>query len=139
MKRGRLLLIGLCLVLVVAAIFAGSAMVQGAGCSLVTIRGRDNIEPLTLSVKVGGCVVWMNYTGGATKGQDVRVIFKEGQKCKDMSDQAFGYSMDENKCYVTNWLKYGENGVLMFTKPGALEYEVMFKGGGSTSGTLVVK
>ena len=51
-------------------------------CEIVTIRGRDNIEPNMLTVKKGNCVVWINFTGSSPgyPSQSVMLSFKEGEK-----------------------------------------------------------
>jgi plastocyanin len=42
-------------------------------------------------------------------------------------------------CYVAGWMNYGQTASLMFTEPGTYAYQVDFKVGGNTSGTIVVK
>ena len=52
---------------VTMVIFIGNPVVSRAAekCEIVTIRGRDNIEPNMLTVKKGNCVVWINFTGSS--------------------------------------------------------------------------
>ena len=80
MNRISILLIAIGSVFILTmAVFLGDPGTTGAAetCNIVTIRGRDNIEPNMLTVKKGDCVVWMNWT----RDQDVLLSFKEGEKC----------------------------------------------------------
>ena len=119
-------------------IFLGDPGTMGAAeiCKIVTIRGRDNIEPNMLTVKKGDCVVWMNWT----RDQDVLLSFKEGEKCVRATKAPVGFKMDVPKgCYIASWLGYGETASLVFTQPGTYSYDVEFKVGGKNSGTIIVK
>jgi len=119
-------------------IFLDHPAIIGAAekCDIVTIRGRDNIEPNMLTVKKGDCVVWMNWT----RDQDVLLSFKEGEKCLRATKAPVGFAMDVSKgCYITGWLSYGQTSSLMFAEPGTYTYELAFKVGGKNTGTIVVK
>jgi plastocyanin len=111
-------------------------------CSIVMIRGRDNIEPNMLTIKKGDCVVWINFTGtsaGYTK-EDIQLSFKDGKKCVRATKAPVGFAMDVSKaCYITGWLSYGQTASLMFTDPGTYDYQVDFKVGGNNKGTITVK
>lgn len=105
-------------------------------CKIVTIRGRDNIEPNMLTVTKGDCVVWMNWT----RDQDVLLSFKEGEKCIRATKAPVGFKMDVPKgCYIAGWVGYGDTVSLVFTQPGTYSYDVEFKVGGKNKGTIVVK
>ena len=105
-------------------------------CDIVTIRGRDNIEPVMLTVTKSDCVVWMNWT----REQDVLLSFKEGEKCVRATKTPVGFKMDvPTGCYLAGWLSYGQTSSLVFTEAGTYEYEVQFKVGGSNRGTIIVK
>lgn len=52
----------------------GNSMAQEK-CLPVYIRSHAGIEPETLRVAKGDCVVWINWT----RGEDVKVIFREGK------------------------------------------------------------
>ena len=64
-------------------ILIGNPVTIGAAekCAIVTIQSHEGISPETLRIKKGDCVVWMNWT----HGEDVKVIFKEGKRCQDMT------------------------------------------------------
>jgi len=119
-------------------ILIGNPPTTGAAekCDIVTIRGRDNIEPVMLTVTRGDCVVWMNWT----REQDVLLSFKEGEKCVRATKTPVGFKMDvPTGCYLAGWLSYGQTSSLVFTEAGTYEYEVHFKVGGSNRGTIIVK
>ena len=119
-------------------IFLGDPIVIGAAekCDIVTIRGRDNIEPNMLTVKKGDCVVWLNWT----RDQDVLLSFKEGEKCVRATKAQVGFKMDvPSGCYLAGWMSYGQTSSLIFAEPGTYKYEVQFKVGGKNTGTVVVK
>ena len=139
MDKTKLLLIvtGVAFILTMA-IWPGNPVTTGAAekCDIVTIRGRDNIEPNMLTVKKGDCVVWMNWA----RDQDVLLSFKEGEKCVRATKAPVGFKMDvPSGCYIGEWLSYGQTASLVFAEPGAYKYEVQFKMGGKNTGTIVVK
>jgi plastocyanin len=145
MKKFKLLAIGVGIVLILTTvIFLANPEIIGAAeeCKIVTIRGRDNIEPNMLTIKKGDCVVWINFTGSAagyTK-QDIQLSFKEGEKCVRMTKAPVGFKMDvPSGCYIAGWISYGQTASLLFVEPGTYNYEVQFKVGGKNTGTIVVK
>ena len=110
----------------------------------VYIRSHAGIEPETLNVAKGDCVVWINWT----RGEDVRVIFKEGKKCADMTKAPVKFKPDFSGCYLTDYLNFGETSSLVFVEPGKFDYEVEFgrvsgdsteQAGPSSTGSIVVK
>ena len=97
-------------------ILLGNPVTIGAAekCAVVTIQSQEGISPAILHVKKGDCVVWVNWTHGA----DVKVIFKEGKKCQDMTKSSAGFRMDWNSCYVTDYLEFGRTSSLLFDQIG---------------------
>jgi len=146
MDKGKLSLMRAGAVFILTmAIFIGGPVTIGAAeiCNIVTIRGRDNIEPNMLTIEKGDCVVWVNFNGSSGAGytkHDVQLSFKEGEKCARMTKAPVGFKMDvPSGCYITGWLEFGETASLRFTEPGTCNYEVQYKEGGKNSGTIVVK
>ncbi len=139
MKKTKLLLTAVGVIFVLTmVIFIGNPVTLGAAekCDIVTIRGRDNIEPVTLKVKKGDCVVWMNWT----RNQDILLSFKEGEKCVRVTQSPVGFKMDvPTGCYLAGWLSYGQTASLVFAEPGTYDYEVQFKVGGANRGTIIVE
>ena len=127
-------------------ILIGNPVTIGAAekCAIVTIQSHEGISPETLRIKKGDCVVWMNWT----HGEDVKVIFKEGKRCQDMTKSAVGFRMDWSSCYVTDYLDYGRTSSLVFNEAGTFKYEVEFRPTSPTgavriglqkSGTIIVE
>jgi len=113
-------------------------------CFPVYIRSHGGIEPETLNVAKGDCVVWLNWT----RGDDVRVIFREGKKCADMTKAPVRFKPDFSGCYLTDYLNFGETSSLVFVEVGKFDYEVEFgrvtgglygPGRRIISGSIVVK
>ncbi len=139
MKNTKLVVIGAGVVFILAmGIFLENWATVGAAemCSIVTVRGRDNIEPKMLTVKKGDCVVWLNWT----RNDDVLLKFKEGEKCLRSTKAPVGFKMDvPSGCYMAGIMGYGQTASLVFQEPGTYNYEVEFKVGGKNQGTIVVK
>jgi hypothetical protein len=91
-------------------------------CIPVYIRSHAGIEPETLNVAKGDCVVWINWT----RGEDVRVIFREGKRCSDMTKSPVKFKPDFSGCYLTDFLGFGETSSLVFAEAGKYDYEVEF-------------
>jgi plastocyanin len=106
-------------------IFLGNPLTIGAAekCAIVTIKSQEGISPETSRIKKGDCVVWMNWT----RAEDVKIIFKEGKRCQDMTKSPVGFRMDWNSCYITDYLDFGRTSSLLFDQAGTFKYEVEFK------------
>ena len=141
MNRSIFAVIVLSMALIVGAVMAIPQSSQAAGCYLATIRAQEvGVEPMTLNIKVKDCVVFMNFTGTATKPEEVKVMFKEGVKCMAGMERIVGLSLDPNKCLASNWVGFGQTPAAVFTQPGKYTYEVMYKAGGpSVKGIINVK
>ncbi len=145
MSKSKLLLMATGAVFILTmVIFLNGPTAIGAAekCEIVAIRGQDKIEPNTLTVKKGDCVVWINFTSSSSgyPSQDVVLSFKEGEKCARTTKAPVGFKMDyPSGCYVAGWFSYGQTASLMFTDPGTYNYEVQFKAGGKINGTIIVK
>jgi hypothetical protein len=113
-------------------------------CFPLHIRSHAGVEPQVLDVAKGDCVVWINWT----RGEDVRVIFREGKKCADMTKGPVKFKPDFSGCFLTDYLGFGETSSLVFVEAGKFDYEVEFgrSGGGLygagrtiITGSIVVK
>lgn len=145
MSKTKLLLIVTGAVFIITTvIYLGGPATIGAAeiCKIVTIRGRDNIEPNMLTIKKGDCVVWINFTGSSPghPSQSIVLSFEEGEKCIRATKAPVGFKKDvPTGCYIAGWLGYGETASLMFAEPGTYNYEEQFKEGGKNTGKIVVK
>jgi hypothetical protein len=140
MKAKKLLLIGigaaLIFSLIIILVYQDKSN-AAEKCSIVNIRSYAGVEPEVLKVTKGDCVVWINWT----RGEDVKVIFKEGKKCADITKAPVGFKLDSSGCYVTDFLAFGQTSSLMFPVAGSFDYEVEFqrKVGKAVKGSIQVK
>jgi len=128
--------VGIALLITACFAMVSQEILQAQDCRLVRLVGRKApvLEPPTIVVSKGPCVIWFNKTQ-----REVKIIFEEGKKCQDVTDSPSGFTMD-SECYVTTWLKYGGTSSLRFNEPGTYEYMAEFstmpdKG----KGTIVVE
>ena len=136
-KKYLVILAGLVFILTTVLII-GSVLPIAAGesCNIVTIHGRSGVNPKTIAVSKGDCVIWMNWT----RDEDVSLSFKEGEKCLSATESQKGFKLDRaSSCFIAQELKYGDTVSLVFAKPGTYAYDIMFKVGGSTTGTIIVE
>ncbi len=124
------------------AIFVLSPMVSEAAeeCRVVQISGIGSpvsirIEPETLSVSKDTCVVWINWA----RATEVKVMFREGQKCAAATKAPTGFRMDAMNCLVTDYIPLGGTASLMFTEEGAYDYEVGAAFATPQRGRMIVK
>lgn len=113
---------------VVITILGNPAIIKAQEkCLPVYIRSHAGVQPETLFVAKGDCVVWINWT----RGEDVKIIFREGKKCADMTKSPKGFKADFSGCYLTDYIGFGETSSLVFEQAGRFDYEVEFaKSGG---------
>ncbi len=112
-------------------IVAQAARAQQRHCAVVDINRNSTIEPGTLEIAHGDCVLWLNWGDGA------EVIFNEGEKAKDMTKDPVKFKMDSKGRYVTDYFGRDETASLLFPKKGSFNYEVQFNsitGGKQESG-----
>ena len=133
MNRIRLLLIatGAAFILTMV-IFLGNPMAIGAAqkCAIVHISSHEGIDRETLTISRGDCVVWINMT----HGEGVKITFREGKKCADMTKSPVGFKPDWSGCYLTDYLDFGKTSSLIFVEAGTFKYEVQFSSTGSPLG-----
>ena len=123
MDMKRWIGIGASLTLILAMTLGNPGIVKAQEkCLPVYIRSHAGVEPETLNVAKGDCVVWINWT----RGEDVRVIFREGKKCSDMTKAPIRFKPDFSGCFLTDYLNFGETSSLVFVEAGRFDYEVEF-------------
>jgi len=111
-------------------------------CRLIKIHGRTEhptimIEPDTLWVSKGDCVVWFNRVAA----KEIQVVFEEGKKCLDVTNAPIGFSLDAHSCYVTSWIPFAGTSSLRFMEKGTYNYVVEAKGmkGVQAKGQIIVE
>jgi len=132
MKTTRYWLIaGITLLMVSATLFLASPKaVNAQQCEIVRIyatfqpQPSTRLEPETLSIDKGGCIVWLNW------GRDkVKVNFRAGKECQAVTEAPTGFKFDKTQdCYVTDFLSLGGTSSLKFNDSGTYKYEVTWEG-----------
>jgi hypothetical protein len=148
MKKREFSVIGVlaALGLVITFLLGNPAVIRAQEkCFPIHIRTHAGIEPQILEVAKGDCVVWINWA----REENVKVIFREGKKCADMTKAPVKFKPDFSGCYLTDYLGFGETSSLIFVEAGKVDYDVEFTRIGSfygagagtnkLSGTIVVK
>ena len=114
---------GAALMLALAMVLGNPGIVMAQEkCVPVYVRSHAGLDPETLNVAKGDCVVWVNWT----RGEDVRVIFREGKKCADMTKAPVRFKPDFSGCFLTDYLNFGETSSLVFVEAGRFDYEIEF-------------
>jgi len=141
-KRNYLVMIGVILILVAAVLMISKETITAQDCRIIRIHGQAYpeksvwLEPETLLLPKSGCVIWVNFARG-----NVKVIFEEGKKCKDVTEAASAFTMDESLgCYVTSFVDVGATSSLRFVEEGTLAYKVEIEGvAEKATGSIVVR
>jgi len=102
--------------------------VSAQECRLIKIHGKIDpstvmIEPDTIYVSKGDCVVWFNRVA-----KEIQVIFEEGKRCVDVTQAPMGFSVNEHSCYVTSWIPFAGTSSLRFMEKGTYNYVIETKG-----------
>jgi len=145
MKTNRLLMIVVVIIAVVGVnvILTPHQRVEAQECRIVRVHGGDvgwiedlSVEPTTVFVEKGSCVVWFN----RARADEVMVKFEEGKKCKDMTEAPAGFNMDKaNNCYVTSWIPFGGTSSLRFIEKGTFDYVIETAKGTKKEGKIIVQ
>jgi hypothetical protein len=135
----------------IAAIFLAACVVflsagetiDAQSCRIVRISGGAgvqvtdiNIEPQSLMIPKGTCVVWFN----RAKAQEVKVVFEEGKTCQNLTDAPVGFKIDAAKdCYVTDYISFGGTSSLRFVEEGTFKYTVETEAGEKGTARITVQ
>jgi len=122
----------------------GAEMATSSECLIVRIQGdpaqpdQIQLEPTTLWVKKGDCVVWFNNLRISVP--EVMIKFREGKKCGEMTEAPSGFKLDAiEDCYVTGMIPYAGTSSLRFQEKGEFAYEIMGAGKEIAKGKIVVQ
>ena len=143
MKRNKHLVtaIGVGFVFVMIFLAVTYDFIRAQECQIIRLKGTAypnttiNIEPKTIQIPKGGCVVWVNWI----RDPEVQIAFEEGKKCEDMTDASTGFKMDARNCYVTSFVPLGGTSSLRFNEVGTFSYEITAGGGSKEKGEIIVK
>lgn len=142
MKKGVAMFLGLCFVFCLGAIVINQQAVDASEARIVRIMGGAThnvqgirLEPAILTVTPGSVVIWNNWA----RATEVKIIFKEGKVCDDVTDAETGFKMDAQNCYVTTWIKLGGTTSLRFNEKGSYKYTVETSSGVKGQGEIQVQ
>ena len=140
MNKKRLLIsAGLTFVFAMTIFMTNQGAVNAQECRIIRLHGTAapdvtiDIEPKTLRISKGGCVIWSNWA----RASEVQIVFEEGKKCEDMTDSATGFKLDAHNCYVTSFVSIGSTSSLKFNEEGTFDYEVRAGVGIKEKGKIV--
>jgi hypothetical protein len=91
------------------------------------------VEPITTRVLEGAVVVWWN-----KGGEEVRIRFVDGEKCRIRSSSPSGFVLESENCYQTSYMAPGTISSLKFDEEGTYEFEVEYKGREVQKGAVIV-
>jgi len=146
-KKTLTLMFVLTLFFTTCVFLAGQNIALADECKIITIKGggRSGVstslgsiisaDPKSLHVTAGTCVVWVNFA----HANEVRVVFKDGKACSDVTDTPRGFSLDDQQCYVTNYLPLGGTSSLIFDNEGEYEYILEHGREETATGRIIVK
>jgi|LQYC01.1.fsa_nt_gi plastocyanin len=126
MKKKKLLIaIGVSFVVAVIIGLLGLQTISAQECRIIRILGRTDvypltIEPATIFINKGDCVVWFN----RVFTEEIQVAFKEGKKCLDVTKSPMGYTLNASNCYVSTWMPFAATSSLQFMEKGTYKYVV---------------
>ena len=121
--------------------------VIAADCTIIKIQGggKDGVstahgriiapDPSTLHVTGGTCVIWVNFA----QATEVRVNFRDGKTCADVTEAPTGFTLNSDQCYVTNYIPLGQTSSLVFNEEGVYEYTIEYGVEQTSTGKIIVK
>jgi len=136
MKRKRFLVtvLGMALVFSAVILITNLDSSNAGECRIVRISGPAyNLEPNTMLIKGGTCVVWINFA----RVPGVQVVFEEGKACEDVTDAPVGFKLDAKNCYVTNFIDFAATSSLLFNEKGVFRY-ILKAGQEKVNGKIIV-
>ena len=141
-KKKLLLVLGLISIFTLTIFILNQGISTAQECRIVRLWGQAfpepsiEIEPKTLVVSKGACVIWSNWV----RAEEVSVVFTEGKKCLDMTEAPTGFKMDlSTQCYVANFIKLGQTSSLRFPQDGTFKYEVIAGKNLKAAGEIIVQ
>ena len=141
-KKKLMIVMGFIFVFAMLILLSKLGTIFAQECRIIKIHGRTEhpsimIEPETIFLSKGDCVVWFN----RFTAEDVKVTFEEGKKCVDVTNAPIGFSLNAQSCYVTSWMPFVGTSSLRFIEKGTYDYTVEAKniGGVKAKGRIVVE
>jgi hypothetical protein len=141
-KKKLMIVMGFIFIFAMIILLSKLGTLSAQECRIIKIHGRTEhpsimIEPDTVFLSKGDCVVWFN----RFTAEDVKVTFEEGKRCVDVTKAPMGFSLNAQSCYVTSWMPFVGTSSLRFMEKGTYKYTVEAKniGGVKAEGRIVVE
>ena len=127
MNKNRLLvMIGFIFFFTTIFYLSNLRTISAQECRIVRFHDRTGypplrIEPSTIFLSKGDCVVWFNRVAAG----EVKVTIADGKKCASVTNASRGFCLDElTSCYVTSWIGFAGTSSLRFMEKGTYKYVV---------------
>ena len=141
-KNKYLFAAGICLIVFITLFVGVLTNVIAAECRIIRVTGEAAsagsktlyLEPATVWVSKGDCVVWFNHV----RDVEIKISFKEGKTCLDATSAPAGFKITEENCYVTSYIPMAGTSSLRFVKEGTYEFMVESKNGAQVNGKIIV-
>ena len=145
-KKMLTIVVGSFFVLAIIIFLSNLETISAQECRIIKIHGRTErpsimLEPETIFLSQGDCVVWFN----RFKAEDIKVTFKKGPVYLDKKgtskNTSMGFTLNAQSCYVSDWIPFTGTASFGFLEKGTYEYSVEAKniGGVKAEGWIVVE
>lgn len=148
-KAFLIVLVGLSFAIAMMAYLYTPGTIAAQECRLVKILGMAihnsiRVEPETLTVSKGDCVVWWN----RQSGPNLQIVFEEGKGCAAAtSDPSGEFKTGYGTCFVSSLIPVGGTTSLQFQQKGSYKYTIESVAGKTpevrgikvTTGTILVE
>jgi len=78
------------------------------------------LDPPTLQIERDTIVIWLS----GVQAEDIQVIFMEGKTCKDVTANPGAFKLNDQSCYVTSFMGFGETSSLQFMESGPAHTDI---------------
>ena len=94
------------------------------------------LDPPDVQVEKYTIVVWLS----GVQGEEVQIIFLEGKHCRDVTANPGAFRLNDESCFVTSFMGFGETSSLQFMESGTYRYYVATVTGHiKARGTVIVR
>jgi len=148
-KKKLIIVVGVIFVCAMIFLLTNTVRVNAQECRIARIIGMDihnsiRVEPATLTVSKGDCVVWFH----RATGPNLQIVFAEGKTCANATDDPQGqFKEGYGQCYVSSWIPFAGTSSLRFNEKGSYNYTIESvtgegpeaRGKKVTTGTILVE
>ena len=148
-KRLMIGVVGISFAIAMMAFLCNPGTISAQECRVIRIIGMAThnsirVEPETLTVSKGDCVVWFN----RESGPNLQIVFEEGKACAAATaDPTGAFKMGYGTCFVSSFIPFAGTSSLRFQQKGSYKYTVEsvtgdkpeVRGTKVTTGTILVE